>query len=442
MRILRGSQHGAYRYHAQDNSIGIHGGIWPHSRTLASVIGDKGGRWQLATVHIHNTYFSVGEPSYSSVHPDTFPVSARARPHKVIRRSQNDPARPPAGKLTLQVQVPRFLDEPQTNDQMPGARRADAPVSVFAEELRGGSDEGALRIAPTAGIHRDHVKITAKFVVAYSGVGEIRDATLNISPPPGILAEPSSALLPPFHGSGSGREGGQGGNGEPIVVAVVLQAERGTGILPSTLLGEASVVYTRQVGKDGAHEPMSARCDLQLPLAMCARVVETTKNGSHKFTFDTNQLPLPLHTLFEDMVVPQENPFMEDSKSNAPAGGPAAPRIGGGGAIKGRDGGEVVIGGGTTLSFRYWAADDDGVSRDVTVAVSKNSGRYRVQSESLPALSVISTETVRRLKDHFGERDRSGGSFAGEEKARRAEGEPMFPCFLPMFCQSLTCSQG
>ncbi|CAM9284783.1 unnamed protein product, partial [Ectocarpus sp. 12 AP-2014] len=50
----------------------------------------------------------------------------------------------------------------------------------------------------------------------------------------------------------------------------------------------------------------------------------------------------------------------------------------------------------------------------VSVTVSKNSGRYRVQSESLPAVCMMATEVVRRLREYFG--DPAGGRNRGGEE--------------------------
>lgn len=260
--------------------------------------------------------------------------------------------------------------------------------------------------------------------------------------------------------------GGGAGSGddaiEPLVVPVVLRAERGTGRIPATLVGQASVVYSRQeVGGDGRSQPMSARCEFRLPLTLAARLVEPTarKGGStHKFTFDTTRPAVRLSTLFEDMAVSSQagersghggggggsfsySPAggsllsTEDAKFNG-AGGPPAVGLaeGGGGAPISGIGGES-----TTLSLRYWAADVDTDlgSQDVSVAVSKNSGRYRVHSESLPALCVVATEVVRRLKEHFGEplegRDHNshGRHVADEGKMSREEGEKMDACACP-----------
>lgn len=368
------------------------------------------------------------------------------------------------------MQVPRLLDDPR-EQQLRQQRRTHGEgqtANLYDDATRRGSFEGALQPLPLLAVaatkaqqlqqqrQQQHaeVSITARFVVAYSGLGELRDATLNICPPPGFSAEPSSALLPPIRGTGSGggaggsgRGGGSGGENEPLVTAVVLKAERGTGRLPSTLVGHASVVYTRQGGSgDDRSEPMSARCDLRVPLAMAGRVVEPSRKGGgggmHKFTFNTSRPAVRLSSLFEDMAmsphaaagaggspspVTRAASSFDASESHGAGGAPAGyGDSGGGGAPVSSISDES-----TAFSLRYWAAgpDAEGGSQDVSVAVSKNSGRYRVQSESLPALCVIATEVVRRLREYFGEpgvgRDRGSQECpaADEGKANPDEGE-------------------
>lgn len=358
--------------------------------------------------------------------------------HKVIRRSQTGSARPPAGKLSLQAQIPRFVDDAKQQKQQP---RQEYGGGLAGDE----ESQEAPQSAPKGGGSQQlssSVKLTVRFVITYSGADEIRDATLNISLPPGVSAEPSSALLPPLRGTGGGGGGGgstrngldeRGADNQPLVVAVLLTAERGTGFLPSSLVGKASVVYTRSGASDGGSEPMSARCDLRLPLALVARVVETTKSGVHKFTFSTNQTPVPLSALFEDMSSAgadggssPDYSWGEGIHSNGAGGGPAGvEKSGGGGAIGASGTMDLIPIDSTALSLRYWTVGPD-ASKDVSVAVSKNSGRYRVQSESLPAACLIATEVVRRLKDYFGEsaeRDRSGGLSGNGGKTSQAEGE-------------------
>lgn len=299
--------------------------------------------------------------------------------------------------------------------------------------------------APKSGCHQSvPAKLTVRFVITYSGASEIRDATLNMSLPPGISAEPSSTLLPPLRGTGSGGGGRdskpsgldeRGGENDPLVVAVLLKAERGAGFLPSSLAGQASVVYTRSGASGGGSEPMSARFELRLPLSLFARVVETTKSGAHKFTFSTNQPPVPLSSLFEDMSLTEvdaesssDRYWREEIRSQEVGGGPAGVGRGGsGGAMDATGATDLTFTDNTSMSLRYWTVGPDAkATKDVSVTVSKNSGRYRVQSESLPAACLIATEVVRRLKEFFGEhteRGRNGGSSANGGTSSRAEGE-------------------
>lgn len=297
----------------------------------------------------------------------------------------------------------------------------------------------------------DPVALTARFVVTYSGAAELNDATLNISPPPGFSAYPSSVILPPVQGTGNGsgnggHGGGAGGEGsptDPLVIPVMFRAECGTGCIPPTLLGDASVVYTRPGTADGGNDPMSTRCDVQLPLAMAARIVDVSaaKGGAHKFTFNTNEPPLRLNELFEDMV--SQHATGDAAVSDARLGGLVVTSGAGGGPAgagsSGEDGGRrfrICDGGGedlvssscggggdsATLSFQYWADDggQDGESQNVSVAASKNSGRYRIQSGSFAALCVMATELVRRLKEHFGEASPGGRN---KKSAKRATGD-------------------
>lgn len=220
---------------------------------------------------------------------------------------------------------------------------------------------------------------------------------------------------------------------DPVVVTVVLRAERRTGCLPSSLVGQASVVCIGLGATDQEREPISARCDVRLPLALVARVVETSKVGAHKFTLNTNHPPVLLSELFVDMVsssqasggsLSKRRPLEDDSKAYGVGEGLAGPD-------EGSDSRNAVVGKSmAALSLRYWAIDSDATStQDVTVAVSKNSGRYRVQSESLPAICVIATEVVRRLNEYFGEsagRDRSEARSANEGKSRNpGQGETL-----------------
>lgn len=281
----------------------------------------------------------------SVLSPPNSPVLSALQ--KVIRRSQIDSARPPAGKLTLQVQVPRFLDNPvmeeEQNVRNPGVPSGPASDDTDTHDPEiTACESGCLKSTPaydssssTGGV----ASVTARFVISYSGAGELRGATLNISPPSGFSAYPSSTVLPPVKGTGSADldERGKCLLAKPCVVSVVFRVERGTGQIPSTMLGHASVVYTRPSssfvsgasGSGGVDstadlaprnanewgtEPMSARSAIRLPLAMAVGVVEdndadiagTAGRGgegapSHEIVFNTNEAPLLLSDLFADI---------------------------------------------------------------------------------------------------------------------------------------------
>lgn len=325
--------------------------------------------------------------------------------------------------------MPRFVDHPgsadeQTTTNTTRPQRPDLPGSpargfdddgdpsremngVTGESLNDASEEFVRRALPLvdnrtsssghAGLDgRDGpAAITVRFVVTYSGAGELQDATLNISPPSGFTADPSSVLLPPVRRTGSGdfHDSLRGRSPvDPCLASVVFRAECGAGRLPSTLLGHASVIYTRQscLGGGGTatisnnpegngdrteNRTMSARCDVRLPLAMAARQVAVSYNkkhnkadrsgdgttsardgGAHKFTLVTSEPAVSLACLFEDMLLSQHQPRHIDggfdagewvSSEGRGLGGGSAARgpfcEDGGGRIKSCDGfGEVT----------------------------------------------------------------------------------------------------
>lgn len=361
----------------------------------------------------------------------------------MIRRSQTDSARPPAGKLSIRVQVPRHLDDHRTQRRSALGQPNRVDDGVICDD----DDEDTPQIPRKRGSQEtDAVTVTVRFSISYSGAGELRDATLNISPPPGISAEPSSAVVSPIVGIRK-REGGEDGalseggrkEGKPVVVAVTLQADRGSARFPSTLVGLASIVCTRPGTGDGGGDLISARCEVRTPLALAMRCVETAKGGRHKFTLNTNQSPLPLLTLFEDMAPTSSKSCnvagylcstsgtVEESSMDVAGGVCVGQDRGGGGSMVAGDNGdgdgEEIV---TALTFRCWASSGDaGSSEDVSVAVSKKSGRYRVQGECFTAACVVGMQVVQKLREYFGEvpdRDSSRRIPATERDEGRAEG--------------------
>ena len=111
-----------------------------------------------------------------------------------------------------------------------------------------------------------------------------------------------------------------------------------------------------------------------------------TKEPTFKFKLDTNKRPVMLAGLFEDMM----NVLTEEEIADVQASGTAN----------------------YVLTFRYWVADQSGVPYNATVLLSKNAGRYRVQSHHMPSLWFVSMCLCTRIKGYF---EASEGPGAGLE---------------------------
>ena len=131
-----------------------------------------------------------------------------------------------------------------------------------------------------------------------------------------------------------------------------------TNILPSSLVITATAAYTNPKG-----EPRTTQIDINIPLYFVCRVVPVIKASSFKITIDTNRPPLGLNSLFEEVLqVSNENTSTAVS----------------------------------VLSFKYLSG------HDATILVSKNAGRYRIQSSSsFESMWLITQEILERLALHF-----------------------------------------
>ena len=136
----------------------------------------------------------------------------------------------------------------------------------------------------------------------------------------------------------------------------------------------------------------SASQSARLPLYMVGRVKQPTKQTAHFFTLDTNKSPPPLTQLFADLF---------DSVSD----------------------GSLVEMGASVLTLYAWNG-----GTDVSILVSKKSGRYRLQSSQYTHFCVLMTELVARLNAHF----LSSSSGGGEELAVRFEEDLPFGDYFPL----------
>nr|XP_060637613.1 protein PTHB1 isoform X2 [Anolis sagrei ordinatus] len=123
---------------------------------------------------------------------------------------------------------------------------------------------------------------------------------------------------------------------------------------PADLEGSALASFSTPTGV-----PRVVQCKFRLPLQLVCFPVQPSKTASQKLTIDTNKLPVSLVTLFPDF-----SDQTEEDQLNA-------------------------------LGFQLIAG-----SR-VTLLASKTSQRYRIQSDYLEDLWLITKELTLRLEEHF-----------------------------------------
>jgi Bardet-Biedl syndrome 9 protein len=143
----------------------------------------------------------------------------------------------------------------------------------------------------------------------------------------------------------------------PLVFYVGPNPDR---VVPTGLMVDVMALFTSRMG-----EAQTAKTVAALPLALVAMPVPPMKNTTFKVQVDTNKAPPPALTeIFPDLQ----------------CRGEVSPNV---------------------LSVQYCNG------ADATILVSRNAGRYRVQSNSFEGLWLLSSELVRRLRGHYEQSDRT-----------------------------------
>ncbi|NXY86699.1 PTHB1 protein, partial [Alcedo cyanopectus] len=142
---------------------------------------------------------------------------------------------------------------------------------------------------------------------------------------------------------------------------VVLSAFLKGNCSPSDLEGDCFVSYNMPTGKllEISRITKVAQCKFRLPLLLVCSPSPPSKAASHKLTIDTNKPPISLLTLFPDFV-----DLSQDDQANV-------------------------------LGFQFL------MGSKTTLLASKTSQRYRVQSDQLEDLWLITKELTLRLEEHF-----------------------------------------
>ncbi|NWU71421.1 PTHB1 protein, partial [Pterocles burchelli] len=146
---------------------------------------------------------------------------------------------------------------------------------------------------------------------------------------------------------------------ETVVMSVFLKRN----CSPSELEGNCIVSYNTPTEMNLCSFilgiPQVAQCNFRLPLRLICFPAQPSKAANHKLTIDTNKPPISFLTIFPDFVHPSE-----DDQANA-------------------------------LGFQFLTGSK------ITLLASKTSQRYRIQSDQLEDLWLITRELTLRLEEHF-----------------------------------------
>eukprot|EP00877_Chromochloris_zofingiensis_P007511 jgi/Chrzof1/3012/Cz12g08060.t1 len=197
-------------------------------------------------------------------------------------------------------------------------------------------------------------RLTIKLYLTHAGPGTLQDVSLTITAPSPITVSEPQLVIPEVPSS-SAR------TCEPAVVTVVLAA--GSSSLPATDTVQVVATYRNQAG-----EPRCASLSMNLPLCLFCQVVPPIKTAEHKITLGTIKDPPQLVQIFQDLMV-QASPAHAEALSRSQAA--------------------------NVLSFQYYSG------QEVTIVVSKNAGRYRIQADCFQAMWLITQELCRRLSSYY-----------------------------------------
>lgn len=192
--------------------------------------------------------------------------------------------------------------------------------------------------------------VVGKIFLNYSGVSDIKDITISVHVPEPLSAEASPRTI----------SGMKGGTGRQTPVVIQLKIYPGDHCLPSDRMLNISASYSTASG-----EPRISHCEVQLPLCLFGSLVPPVKNAAFKITLDTNRDAPQLVSVFEDIFAASSENYMEVNANV------------------------------NVMSFKYFSG------QVVTTIVSKNAGRYRIQSDTNGAMWLTLQELRERLHAYY-----------------------------------------
>ncbi|GAX83403.1 hypothetical protein CEUSTIGMA_g10828.t1 [Chlamydomonas eustigma] len=214
-------------------------------------------------------------------------------------------------------------------------------------------DDGADgRLSSSDGI-KPHRKLTVKLYLVYHGPSSEIDAVqLHVKAPEPVLCENPLVVLPYI-------------SNDPLEPSLALISFLpGNGGLPASSTAVISVSYTTTSGETRAQS-----IEIELPLCLFCSVTVPVKSATFKITVCTNRTPPQLTALYEDLL------------SQVGVGTSQALSSGSAGA--------------NVLSFLYYSG------HNCTILVSKQGGKYRLQSDRLEAIWLTLHELQKRLHAYY-----------------------------------------
>ncbi|XP_059704475.1 protein PTHB1 isoform X3 [Haemorhous mexicanus] len=142
---------------------------------------------------------------------------------------------------------------------------------------------------------------------------------------------------------------------ETVVLSVFLKEN----CSPPELEGTCMFSYNKPTELNPEGIPRVSQCSFSLPLKLVCFPAQPSKAANHKLTIDTNKPPISFVTIFPDFVDPSEG-----DQANA-------------------------------LGFQFLTGSK------TTLLASKTSQRYRIQSDQLEDLWLVTKELIHRLQEHF-----------------------------------------
>ena len=263
---------------------------------------------------------------------------------QVIRDSQNENKTDNGEVLVIKCNVPQELDLSIDGNLAELPRDV---VSMSSAHL--GSKEGR------------PYKISLKVYISISGANRasipkaVSNVYVSIDGPEFIHVFPKSTVIEKLSTTST----------TPLLLQFKCYATKSS--LPVNLDASINASYICSNG-----EPRCVSRSISLPLILACRLKGAAKSATHKITIDTSFDAVPLTDLFDDFLLASQECGIDVSDTLGKAATQA-------------------------MGFGLWY---DGST--VSILVSKQAGRYRVQSDNFSSLTLISNELEKRLVKTLG----------------------------------------